>query len=52
MQQTEKTIVSNPIAEKMIDANRAGSVSQDELIEYLGLVNGAFTRWKYDGSTS
>ena len=52
MQQTEKKIVSNPIAERMIDAKRARSFSQDELIEYLGLGNGAFTRWKYDGSTS
>ena len=27
-------------------------ISQNELIDHLGLANGAFTRWKYDGGTS
>ena len=52
MRQTEKTIVKNPIVERIIDTMKARSISQNELIEYLGLGNGAFTRWKYDGSTS
>ena len=52
MRTTEKTIVRNPIVERIIDTMKARSISQNELIEYLGLGNGAFTRWKYDGSTS
>ena len=52
MRQTKKKVVKNPIVERIIDVLNLRSISQNELIEHLGLGNGAFTRWKYDGGKS
>ena len=52
MRQTKKKVVKNPIVERIIDVLNLRSISQNELVEHLGLGNGAFTRWKYDGGKS
>ena len=52
MRQTKKKVVNNPIVERIIDTLNTRSISQNDLIEHLGLGNGAFTRWKYDGGKS
>ena len=52
MRQTKKKVVKNPIVERIIDVLNVRSISQNELIDHLGLGNGAFTRWKYDGGKS
>jgi transcriptional regulator with XRE-family HTH domain len=52
MRQTQKKVVKNPIVERIIDTLEVRSISQNELVSYLGLGNGAFTRWKYDGGKS
>ena len=52
MRKTDKAVVDNPIVQRIIDTLKIRSIKQNELIEYLGLGNGTFTSWKYDGGQS
>lgn len=52
MRNTDKKIVDNPVIRRIINTLQARNLSQKQLIEYLGLPNGTFTSWKYNGGSS
>ena len=52
MRKTQKQIVENPVVQRIIETLKSRSVKQNELIDHLGLSNGTFTKWKYDGGES
>ena len=52
MRITERKPVEDPVIDRMIDTLKVRNISQKELIDHLGLANGAFTRWKYNGGKS
>lgn len=52
MRPTNKTVVEDPIVNRIIDEMNRNGINQKELIDYLGLGSGAFTRWKYNGMKS
>ena len=52
MRTTEKNIVDSPVMERILNALRVRNLTQKQLIEYLGLPNGTFTSWKYNGGKS
>ena len=45
-------MVDDPVIDRIIDTLKVRNISQKELIDHLGLANGAFTRWKYNGGKS
>jgi transcriptional regulator with XRE-family HTH domain len=52
MRTTEKNIVDSPVMERILNTLRVRNLTQKQLIEYLGLPNGTFTSWKYNGGKS
>lgn len=52
MRVTQRKPVNDPVIERIIDALNVRHISQNQLIDHLGLGNGAFTRWKYNGGKS
>lgn len=52
MRQPKREIVNDKIIERMLEIMQEKRISQQELVEYLGLANGIFTNWKYKGSKS
>jgi transcriptional regulator with XRE-family HTH domain len=52
MRATHRKPVNDPVIDRIIDTLKVRNISQKELIEHLGLTNGAFTRWKYNGGKS
>ena len=52
MRLPKKEVVDDKIIERMLEIMREKRISQQELVEYLGLANGIFTNWKYKGSKS
>ncbi len=52
MRTPKNGIVDDKIIERMLEVMQEKRISQQELVEYLGLANGIFTNWKYRGSKS
>lgn len=52
MRVTNRKPVNNPVVERISDTLSIRGIGQNDLISHLGLSNGTFTRWKYDGGTS
>ena len=52
MRQPKREVVNDKIIERMLEIMQEKRISQQELVEYLGLANGIFTNWKYKGSKS
>ena len=52
MRLPKKEVVDDKIIERMLEIMQEKRISQQELVEYLGLANGIFTNWKYKGSKS
>lgn len=52
MRKTDRKKVDDPVIDRIIDSLKMRHISQKELIDHLGLANGAFTNWKYDGGKS
>ena len=52
MRLPKKEVVDDKIIERMLEIMHEKRISQQELVEYLGLANGIFTNWKYKGSKS
>ena len=52
MRKTQKQIVENPVIQRILETLKSRSVKQNELTDHLGLSNGIFTKWKYDGGES
>ena len=52
MRITEKNVVDSPVIERILNTLRIRNLTQKQLIEYLGLPNGTFTNWKYNGGKS
>ena len=52
MRQPKREIVNDKIIERMLEIMQEKRISQQELVEYLGLANGIFTNWKDKGSKS
>lgn len=52
MRPTEKSIVKDDVVNRMIEEMNKNGISQKSLVDHLGLGNGTFTRWKYDGMKS
>ena len=52
MRKTQKQIVENPVIQRILETMKSRSVKQNELTDHLGLSNGIFTKWKYDGGES
>ena len=50
MRKTDKVVVDDTIVGRILSTMETRHVTQKGLEEYLGLGNGIFTRWKYDGS--
>ena len=50
MRKTNKSVVDDTIVRRMLLVMESKNIRQQELVEYLGLANGIFTHWKYDGS--
>ena len=49
MRKTNKSVVDDTIVRRMLLVMESKNIRQQELVEYLGLANGIFTHWKYDG---
>ena len=52
MRTPKNGVVDDKIIERMLEVMQEKRISQQELVEYLGLANGIFTNWKYRGSKS
>ena len=52
MRKTQKQIVENPVIQRILETLKSRSVKQNELTDHLGLSNGIFTKWKYEGVES
>lgn len=52
MRQPKREVVDDKVIERMLEIMRERRISQQELVDYLGLANGIFTNWKYKGSKS
>ena len=52
MRKTQKQIVENPVIQRILETMKSRSVKQNELTDHLGLSNGIFTKWKYEGVES
>lgn len=52
MRVTKKSVVDDGIVRRILKIMKEKGVSQQELERFLGLGNGIFTHWKYNGSKS
>lgn len=52
MRTPKNGVVDDKIIKRMLEVMQEKRISQQELVEYLGLANGIFTNWKYRGSKS
>ena len=52
MRNTTRTVVDEPVLNRILETMKEKGVSQQDVAQYLGLGNGAFTKWKYDNGKS
>ena len=52
MRNTKRLPVSNPVIERIEQLLLAQKKSKKELLQYIGIGESAFTRWKYDNGKS
>lgn len=52
MRTPKREVVDDKVIARMLEIMQEKRISQQELVEYLGLANGIFTNWKYKGSKS
>lgn len=52
MRITTKKLADEPVLNRIMETMKEKGVTQQDVLQYLGLANSAFTRWKYDNGTS
>ena len=52
MRVSSKTPVNDPVVNRILRLLEEQGKTQKDLVSYLGLGNGAFTRWRYNGVKS
>lgn len=52
MRTPKNETTEDPVVLRIMDLLNDQNKTQKELVEYLGLGNGAFTRWRYQGGKS
>ena len=52
MDQPRKDVSEEPVLERIMDLLREQKKTDKELTDYLGMTNGVFSKWKYQGGKS
>jgi transcriptional regulator with XRE-family HTH domain len=52
MRNTNRTVADEPVLNRILETMKEKGVNQQDVAQYLGLGNGAFTKWKYDNGKS
>ena len=52
MRNTNRTVADEPVLNRILATMKEKGVNQKDVAQYLGLGNGAFTKWKYDNGKS
>ena len=47
MRPTSRKVTGNPVMQRILELLKEQGKTEKELIQYLGLANGAFTPWKF-----
>lgn len=52
MRQARRELTDDPVLIRILELLKEKGITEKEMVEYLGLGNGAFTHWKYDNHKS
>lgn len=52
MRYTDRTVTDDEVLKRIIELIREKGLRQQDVTNYLGIKNNAFTRWKYDNGKS
>ena len=52
MRYTDRTVTDDEVLQRIIELIREKGLRQQDVTNYLGIKNNAFTRWKYDNGKS